>query len=74
MVKIYYLFVFRFLNKVPENSEHDAGDFLFDRVAEDVSEDGDHVKLIHLLRQQRIESQHPQAEHQLVLDLHKFTE
>lgn len=74
LAELRYLFILRFLNKVPEDSEHDAGDLLFDGVAEDVSEDGDYVELVHLLRQQRIESQHPQAEDQLVLDLHNRTE
>lgn len=63
--------VFRFFDQVPEHSEHDARDLLLDGVAEDVGEDGDGIELVHLLGQQGVECQHPQAEHKLVLHLER---
>lgn len=69
-----YLVIFRLLDKVPKDSEHDAGHLLLDGVAQDISEDRDSVELVHLLRQQRVERQHPQAEHQLVLHLEYRTQ
>lgn len=61
--------VLRLLDQVAEDSKHDARDLLLDGVAQDVSQDRDGVELVHLLGQQRVEGQHPQAEHQLVLHL-----
>lgn len=61
--------VLRLLDKVAEDGEHDPRDLLLDGVAEDVGQDRDGVELVHLLGEQRVERQHPQAEYQLVLDL-----
>lgn len=64
-----HLRVFRLLDQVAQHGEDDAGDFFLGAVAEDVRQDWDDVELVHLLGQQWVECQHPQAENELVLDL-----
>jgi hypothetical protein len=53
----------------PEYGENDPADFLFLRVRQDVREDGDDPKLVHLLRDARVEREDPETEGELVLDL-----
>lgn len=57
------------LDEVAEDGQDDARDLLLGAVAQDVRHDRDDVELVHLLREQRVERQHPQTEDQLVLHL-----
>lgn len=61
--------VFWLLDQVAQDCEDDAGDLLLGAVAQNVRQDRDDVELVHLLGQQWVECQHPQAEDELVLDL-----
>lgn len=64
-----HLSVLWLLDQVAQHGEDDTRYLLLGAVAEDVSQDGDDVEFIHLLGQQWVECQHPQAENELVLDL-----
>lgn len=64
-----HLDVLRLLDQIAEHGQNDARHLLLGRIVEDVGNDRDHIEFVHLLGQQRIEGQHPQAEDQLVLDL-----
>lgn len=61
--------VFRFLYQIPEHSQDDSGDLFLNRIAQDVGKNRDHVELVHLLGQERVEREHPQTENELVLHL-----
>lgn len=64
-----HLLIIRLLDQIPENGQYDPGYFFLDRIAQDVCQDRYDVEFVHLLRQQGVESQHPQAEDELVLNL-----
>lgn len=58
-----------FLNQISEHGQDDSGDLLLNGIAKNISENGDDVELVHFLRQEGIESEHPQTKNQLILHL-----
>lgn len=64
-----HLGILRFLYQVSEHGQDDPGDFHLHWIAQYVCQYEDNVELVHLLGQERIECEHPQAEDQLVLNL-----
>lgn len=64
-----HLRVLRLLDEVAVHGENNTRNLLLDRIAEDISEDNNHIEFVHLLGEQRVEGEHPDAEDELVLHL-----
>lgn len=64
-----HLLIVGFLDQIPEHGQNDPGNLFFHGIAQDVCQNRYDIELVHLLGQQGIESQHPQAEDELVLHL-----
>lgn len=67
-----HLCVLWFLNQIPEYSQDDTGDLFLSRVIQYIGHNRNDIEFVHFLGQQWIECEHPQAEYQLVLNLHKI--